>query len=308
MDGILLIDKPKGVSSAEVVRRIKARIKPVRVGHLGTLDPFASGLLPIVIGEATKLAPFLETADKEYRGIIQLGVETDTLDSEGQVTARATVPLLDASTLTQVEAAFSGEISQAIPVFSAVKHRGQRLYRLARKGFTVTPPQRKVAIYLLRLHLLSEDKLSFVLVCSKGTYVRALARDIGRALGSVGFLAELRRFRTAGFSLDQSCELDEVLTQLERHSGAHTHTNFRGLISLRDALAGLAEVSVDVTTASRVLNGDASALKLNCMRNAKPGPVKILFGPNLIAIAELCNGGNRLLRVFRPRPGSLYSS
>ncbi len=308
-DGILLIDKPTGLSSAEVVRRIKAWVRPERVGHVGTLDPLASGLLPVVIGEATKLAPFLETADKEYHGIIQLGLETDTLDSEGQVTARAPVPALDSPTLARVEGMFSGEVTQTVPIFSAVKRQGQPLYKLARRGLTITPPARTVTIRSLRLQAVAEDRLSFVLVCSKGTYARALARDIGRALGSVALLAELKRTCSAGFSLDQSCALDDALATLKCRFGHDSRDDFGLLIAMRDALADLQQVSVDATTARRLRNGDASVLELpQALETVEPRPVKVLLGGDLIAIAELRSGRSRLLRVFRPKPGDLYSS
>jgi tRNA pseudouridine55 synthase len=300
MDGILLIDKPTGPSSAEIVRRVKPYVRPCRVGHLGTLDPFASGLLPIVIGEATKLAPFLEDADKEYEGVIQLGVETDTLDSHGEVTARAPVPSVDSAALARVATTFAGEIAQTVPVFSAVKRDGQPLYKLARKGIAVAPPTRKVTIHSLRLEWVEDSKVRFVLVCSKGTYVRALARDIGRELGSVAFLAKLRRIRTAGFSIQESFSLDEALARLEEARGHLARHGFDLLVSMRRALAGLEEICVGSATASRVLKGDASALGLAPAKgNAAPVLAKVVFAGRLIALAQLGENSSKLLRVFR---------
>jgi tRNA pseudouridine55 synthase len=307
LSGILLIDKPTGLTSAEVVRQIKALVRPQRVGHVGTLDPLASGLLPVVIGEATKLAPFLEIADKEYHGIIQLGVETDTLDSEGRVTARAPLPILDSQTLAEVEGIFSGTITQTVPIFSAVKCAGQPLYKLARKQCSVVPPVRTVTIKSLHLERVAEDRLAFVLVCSKGTYARALARDIGRKLGSAAFLAQLRRTRSGGFSLEHSCSLSDALAWLKHRSNARDYADRSLLVQMREALTGMEELPVDAIAAQRLRNGDASALDPYQPRDsAQPRMVKVLFGQDLVAIAEVRWGRARLLRVFRPTAGDLY--
>src|SRR5690348_3972653 len=140
MDGILLIDKPGGITSAEVVRRIKARVRPSRVGHLGTLDPFATGLLPILVGEGTKLAPFLQDGEKQYEGTIALGVETDTLDPTGLAVRTADVPAITPAMLAETAARFTGRIVQQPPIFSAIKRGGVPLYKLARRGDEVEPP------------------------------------------------------------------------------------------------------------------------------------------------------------------------
>src|SRR5258706_14829940 len=144
MDGVLLVDKPAGITSAEVVRRVKARVRPSKVGHLGTLDPFATGLLPILIGEATKIASFLEGGPKEYVGKIRLGIETDTLDPDGTITNQAVIPRFDDVSLDSLAREFIGEQQQVPPIFSAIKQRGVPLYRLARKGTAETPPARKI--------------------------------------------------------------------------------------------------------------------------------------------------------------------
>ena len=196
----LIVDKPAGITSAEVVRQIKARVRPARVGHLGTLDPFATGLLPILIGEATKLAPFLQDGEKEYEGVIRLGVETDTLDRTGAETERAEVPALTSEMLAEAAARFTGTIVQQPPIYSAIKRGGVPLYKLARRGKEVEPPPpREVEISRLQLDAPLDTKdatsIHFVAICSTGTYMRSLARDIGVALGTVAHLAELRRLR-----------------------------------------------------------------------------------------------------------------
>jgi tRNA pseudouridine55 synthase len=255
MNAIVLVDKPAGISSAEVVRRVKSRLKPARVGHLGTLDPFATGLLPIMIGEATKLAPFIDGGDKEYAGLIRLGAETDTLDRDGAVVRTAEVPEISAEQLARVTAQFTGPIEQTPPVFSAIKRAGVPLYRLARRGEDVAPPEmRSVVIEHLDLVRDAPTAIRFVATCSPGTYARSLARDIGVALGTVAHLEQLRRTRNGAFSLADASSLADVVAALE--SGGPPP----GLINLRDALVGLPELVVDDSAEKRLRNGDSRAL------------------------------------------------
>lgn len=255
MNGIVLVDKPAGISSAEVVRRVKSRVKPARVGHLGTLDPFATGLLPIMIGEATKLAPFIDSGDKEYEGVIRLGVETDTLDREGAEVRRVDVPAISAEKLAHVASQFTGAIEQVPPVYSAIKRAGVPLYRLARRGDEVAPPDaRAVEIKRLDLAIESLDGIRFTATCSPGTYARALARDIGIALGTVAHLEELRRTRNGPFSIADATPLAAVVETLD--SGA---AGLR-LINLRDALTSMPEIVIDASSEKRLRNGDSRAL------------------------------------------------
>jgi tRNA pseudouridine55 synthase len=255
MNAILLVDKPAGISSAEVVRRVKSRVKPARVGHLGTLDPFATGLLPIMIGEATKLAPFIDGGDKEYAGLIRLGVETDTLDRDGAEVRRADLPAISSEKIAHVTAQFTGAIEQVPPVYSAIKRAGVPLYRLARRGDDVPPPEkRSVEIKRLDLICVALDAIRFVATCSPGTYARSLARDIGIALGTVAHLDELRRTRNGAFSIADAMPLADVLASLD------SSTPLRCLVNLRDALIGLPELVVDITAEKRLRNGDSRAL------------------------------------------------
>ena len=291
VDGVLLVDKPSGISSAEVVRRIKARVKPLKTGHLGTLDPFATGLLPILIGEGTKLAPFLETGVKEYTGTIALGVETDTLDVEGAPVRTSPVPNLDQTKVDTVADEFIGEIPQVPPVYSAIKREGVPLYKLARRGKPVEPaPARNVFVNELQLVVISPAALSFRAVCSPGTYIRSLARDIGKALGTAAHLQSLRRTRTAGFSIDQACSLDETLHALESGSVVD-------LIGMRQALAAMPEVEVGDDTAARIRNGDSEALADH--GRASQSPFKVVCAERLVAIASQESGkASTLMRVF----------
>lgn len=292
MHGVLLIDKPPGTGSAEVVRSIKRLVKPRRAGHLGTLDPFATGLLPILIGEATKLAPFLERGDKQYEGIIALGAETDSYDRTGQIVATAPVPQLGRADIIAVARQFTGEVSQVPPVFSALKRDGVPLYKLARRGEPVEPPApRTVRIQSLELELVDHEHLRCLLTCSPGTYVRTLARDLGRALGTMAYLAQLRRLTTAGFTVAQACKLEEVMEAPENLA--------RRLIPMVEALEWMARVAVDELGERRLRHGDTSAL-IPLVGHLE-GLFMVVRGPELIAIAQRSGqDGLRLLRVFVP--------
>ena len=293
MQGIILIDKPAGITSAEVVRRIKARVKPSRVGHLGTLDPFATGVLPILIGDATKLAPMLEGGDKEYEGVIRLGQETDTLDRDGKVVREAPVPSISEADLRETERRFSGRIEQVPPIFSALKRGGVRLYELARQGVEVEPPPpRTIEIKRISLALEAPGALRFSAVCSPGTYARSLARDIGIALGTAAHLFELRRVRNGNFHLTDAVSLDDAIVALA------SRTEIR-VISPREALAGMPEVLIDERTESRLRNGDARALDGAVPAGA--GTFKVVRDGRLIAVAKATSRATAVIvRVFSP--------
>jgi tRNA pseudouridine55 synthase len=201
MDGVLLVDKPAGITSAGVVRALKGRVEPRKIGHLGTLDPFATGLLPLCIGEATKVAQFLTAEDKGYTGRIRLGIETDTLDCTGRVLRETPVPAVDPQSLDELARQLHGTRLQTPPMFSAVKQRGVPLYRLARRGIEVERSPRPIEVHGLTLRPAGNGEIDFHLECSKGTYVRVLAADIGRALGCGGHLTALRRVRFGGFDI-----------------------------------------------------------------------------------------------------------
>lgn len=250
MNGLVLIDKPAGVTSAEVVRRVKHRLpRGTKVGHLGTLDPFATGLLPLCLGEGTKIAQFLNSADKRYEGVVQLGTATDTGDDTGTVVREVAVGRLDGDQLAEVAARFVGEIRQRPPMYSAIKRDGIPLYRLARQGIEVARDERPVRIDQLGLELLEGRQVRLVVACSKGTYIRVLAEEIGEALGTVAHLCELRRTGFGDFSIEQAVPLD-------RFDPAQS----RGMLSVREALAHLPAVALDVPTALAVRQGRRGVL------------------------------------------------
>ena len=210
LDGLLLIDKPQGPTSAEVVRILKRALQVKKIGHLGTLDPFASGLLPLCLGAGTKLSQFLMAERKSYTGTLQLGVETDTLDCTGTVTRTAPVPDCTATRLRAIEQRFMGDSWQTPPMYSALKRKGVPLYKLARQGIEVEREPRRVHISHLVLTLGEPPAIHFSVSCSKGTYIRVLAADIGMALNSLAHLTSLRRTAFGAFSINQAAPLSQV--------------------------------------------------------------------------------------------------
>jgi tRNA pseudouridine55 synthase len=211
--GVLLLDKSPGLTSNQALQRAKRLFEVRKAGHTGSLDPLASGILPICLGEATKLGCYLLDADKTYWVRARLGVTTNTGDADGDILSERPVPVVELSLLQTVLQRFSGTIRQVPPMFSALKHQGQRLYALARRGIEVERPPRKVTIFELALLDLGPDSLDLKVVCSKGTYVRSLVEDIGRALGCGAHVQALRRTAVGPFSVDQAYTI-EVLESL----------------------------------------------------------------------------------------------
>jgi tRNA pseudouridine55 synthase len=216
VNGLLIVDKPEGMTSFDVVAVLRRTLKTQRAGHTGTLDPMATGVLPVCLGEATKLVPFILEGDKTYEAAIRLGACTDTQDRTGKVIAEAPVPpTLTRDSLEQVLARFRGEIDQAPPMYSAIRVDGKRLYELAREGKEVARAARRVTVHELEVLDFAPPDLRVRVRCSKGTYVRTLGHDLGEALGCHAHLTALRRTESAGFSIDQAVTLD-VLSQLAR--------------------------------------------------------------------------------------------
>lgn len=209
-NGILIIDKPAGWTSHDVVAKLRGILHERRIGHAGTLDPMATGVLPVFVGRATRAVEFAADQEKEYLAGLRLGLTTDTQDTTGTVLATHPVDL----TRAQVEAAlpsFRGEIQQIPPMYSAIKRQGQKLYELARRGETVDRPPRPVTIHALEIvDQASPTEYTLRVACSKGTYVRTLCHDIGQALGCGGAMYALRRTQAAGFSLKDAVTLEAV--------------------------------------------------------------------------------------------------
>ena len=209
--GIVIIDKPPGWTSMDVCAKIRGILKEKRVGHGGTLDPMATGVLPVFVGQATRGVSFAESGDKEYLAALRLGLVTNTQDTSGQVLHR-TEELPDRAALEAVLPRFTGEISQLPPMYSAIKIGGKKLYELARKGQEVERQPRAVTIHSLTLEeQTGPADYTLRVRCSKGTYVRTLCHDIGRALGCGGCMSGLRRTMAAGFKLEDALPLEQVL-------------------------------------------------------------------------------------------------
>ena len=206
--GVLVIDKPPGWTSHDVVAKLRNLLRVKKVGHTGTLDPMATGVLVVCFGKATKIIPYLQESQKEYLADIHLGISTDTFDTEGKVIRKCQTPPVPRPALDQVCKRFMGAFEQIPPMFSAVKVGGKRLYRLARTGQTVERPPKKVTVFELQVMDYSFPRLVVRVLCSKGTYIRSLANDIGEALGCGGHLTALRRLRSGRFGIGDALTLE----------------------------------------------------------------------------------------------------
>ncbi len=208
--GVLVIDKPQGPTSFWVVQHVRRKLRMKRVGHTGTLDPMATGVLPVCVGKATKIARFITAGHKVYEGVIRLGVETDTYDSAGKVVDTMPVPSsIDEERLRGLIQSYTGKVLQSPPPYSAVKHQGRPLYKLARKGIMVQKEPRPVEIFSFEILKVDLPDLHFRIHCTKGTYVRSLAHEIGKALGTGGHLARLCRLKSGPFTLEQAISIEE---------------------------------------------------------------------------------------------------
>ena len=207
-EGVLLIDKPDGMTSHDVVDRVRHKLKMKRIGHAGTLDPSATGLMIILVGKATKLSQHLMGLDKTYEGIISLGVETTTQDAEGEIVEEKPVPELSEEQVLEEMQSFVGDQYQVPPMFSAKKQDGVPLYKLARKGKTVEREPRFIHVSSFKLDRWSSPEIEFTLACSKGTYVRTIANDLGKKIGCGAYLKELRRTDIERFKIEDSIELE----------------------------------------------------------------------------------------------------
>ena len=210
LEGILLIDKPRDHTSHDVVARLRGKLKMTRIGHAGTLDPMATGLLVILVGKATKVSQYLVSLDKEYEGTIELGKVTDTQDAEGEVMATKPVPVLTEDEVQVTIKSFLGDQYQLPPMYSAIKIAGQPLYKAARKGEEVVREPRFIRVMSWDLLRFASPQIDFRLRCTKGTYVRTLAHDLGAKIGCGAHLAALRRTATDKFTVSQALTLDQI--------------------------------------------------------------------------------------------------
>lgn len=252
VNGLLLLDKPAGPSSNAALQMVRRLFGAAKAGHAGTLDPLASGLLPVLFGEATKFAAWASDARKTYVTEVRLGVATATGDAEGEVTRRAPVAL-DGLDVTAILAGFEGEIEQVPPMYSALKHDGEPLYAKARRGETVDRPARRVRIDRIELLDRSEETLRLRVVCSKGTYIRTLAEDLGVALGTVAHLASLRRTGVGPWRIEQAVTLEQI------DAAGDPPTREALLLPAATLVADLPKIELDSATARRFALGQAIA-------------------------------------------------
>jgi tRNA pseudouridine55 synthase len=315
IDGLLIVDKPEGITSLEAVREVKRRFHVKKAGHIGTLDPFATGVLPIAINEGTKLVHFLEEEPKEYEGVMKLGEETSTDDLTGEITSRKPWEDIPPGLIYSVFHTFLGKVQQIPPMFSAVKIQGKPLYRLARKGIEIERKERSVEIFDIQVEEIDLPLVRFRVSCSKGTYIRTLGRDIGRKMGYGAHLISLRRLRSGPFTIKQAISWKTLkhLSKFEELSP--------WLISLKEALPSFPEVIGDEQLVKKVRIGkemmvrDLSPLALSAMEKSErlklvspeEGLVAILKSeikgvdiqradPEIVAF--------RPLRIFHPSPHS----
>ncbi len=235
LNGILNINKPAGITSHDVVDRIRRLTKTKKVGHTGTLDPMATGVLPLCLGKATKIVQFIIAQDKEYIVKMKLGMITDTQDTTGETIEEAPIPELTPEKIEDTFAQFRGEIWQMPPMISAKHHKGQRLYKLAREGKEVKREPCKITVYDLSLRNVQLPTIEFQVICSKGTYIRTLCHDLGKALGSGAAMSGLIRARCGTFHIDEAVDLDalQCAYDVEEH-----------LFDLNKALEALPSITV----------------------------------------------------------------
>ncbi len=306
-DGVLVIDKPEGFSSTQIVEKVKKKLKVRKAGHGGTLDPFATGVLPICLGKGTKIAQFILAGDKEYEGVMELGIETETYDITGEITARHPVPKdLTLDDIQQVFEEFVGVLEQTPPPFSAAKLHGRPLYKYAREGLKVEKPPKKIEILEFEALAFDPPRVKFRIYCGKGTYLRSLIHEVGKRLGCGAVLAELRRLRKGPFTLEEAItleELEELLKQREIE---------RYIIPPAKALEFIPALTIGEDLALRIRNGRPLAISslANMIRlqkvSQKPRiPWLRLVTPDgkLVAVLEYpsdlyASGNVKMVRVF----------
>lgn len=267
VDGVLLLDKPQGLSSNHALQAARRLLNAAKAGHTGTLDPMATGLLPLTFGEATKFSQMLLDADKTYEAVMQLGVETDSGDAEGRVVATHPVAVTEAA-VVEVLSRFRGDIEQVPPMYSALKRDGKALYEYAREGIELERGARRVTIHALELLAFDGDRFGIRVACSKGTYIRTLAMDIGAALGCGAHLCALRRTRIGAFDVSEAVTLERLEAAPADERDA--------LLAPVDALVGEFDVvALTAEEATWLLQGRT----LRLAKQEAPGPVRA-YGPH----------------------------
>jgi len=290
LNGIIVLDKPAGITSAKAVAEVKRSLGAAKVGHTGTLDPFATGVLLCCVNQATRLARFFLHGDKRYEALLRLGVATDTQDATGQVVSQAPVPELTEAQLREVFDRFLGPQWQQPPVYAALKHQGTPLYKLARQGRPVQKPARPIVIAELRIVHIALPEVRFEVSCSAGTYVRSLCADIGAALGCGGHLAELRRTACGGFTIAEAVRPETLRAMADAQERAQL------LVPMETVLQHLPTFQADETVLERVAHGQALTL-------IQVPEAAIQGGPHLDGPLKVVDAQGRLRAVLERAPG-----
>jgi tRNA pseudouridine55 synthase len=297
--GIILLDKPRGLSSNGALQRVRKAYKAASAGHVGTLDPMATGMLPLCLDEATKVIAEIESGAKCYEFTVQLGAQTDTGDAEGRVVQEQPVPPLDAATVETALTGFRGTIAQVPPMYSALKREGRPLYELARQGIEVERAARTIEIRELAVVEIGANSLRLICECAKGTYIRVLGEDIARALGTCGHLTYLRRLWVEPFRRLPMVDLETVVEGAAR--GEH-------LMAPDAALEAMPEVRLTDEQVATLRNGQALEAGSVTVNAATPRRRVRVYGPHaaFLGLAELLPDGRlqprRLLQVVHAKP------
>ncbi|MDO9585044.1 MAG: tRNA pseudouridine(55) synthase TruB [Syntrophales bacterium] len=296
MNGVIIMDKPRGKTSHDVVTEVKKTLGAKKAGHTGTLDPLATGVLPVCINEGTKLARFFTMDKKEYRAVMLLGVKTDTYDVEGKIVAEKE-PRVGEEDIKRALSSFTGKIEQCPPLYSAVKYQGKPLYKWARKGIHIASPPRSVEIYQLYLEELDLPYVTFKVVCSKGAYIRSLCEEIGEMLGCGACLAGLRRTKSGTYSEDAAVSFAEIGKRDKKEALAAR------LIPLVDALPDLAAIQVDKAMAEKLKQGyqplASAMIPYHIPFLADGDMLKFIQKRSLVAIAKMLHPSDRLPALDR---------
>jgi tRNA pseudouridine55 synthase len=247
--GFVVIDKPENLSSARVVSHVKRTLDAKKVGHAGTLDPFATGVMICCVNRATRLARFFLGGNKKYEALLHLGIETDTQDATGNRISESSVPDCSEAEIQDVFRAFTGPLDQMPPVYSALKHKGVPLYKHARRGKPIQKPARQIVVLALDITEIQLPYILFEVTCSAGTYIRTLGADIGKTLGCGGHLKTLRRTQSSGFSLADAMTLEAF----ERRAAGETFSRYA--VGMTEALRYMPEWTADKDLKSKIING-----------------------------------------------------
>ena len=295
-DGIIAVDKESGPSSFKVVERIKNLLRVKRAGHAGTLDPFASGVLVVLLNQGTKLSPFLMSQDKVYQAALRLGIETDTQDLTGRIIREAAIGRLTGEDIKRNTLQFLGWVKQVPPAYSAVHYRGKRAYELARSGSEANLKARDVRIGYINILSVDLPTVWIEVGCNAGTYIRTLAADMGRSLGTGAHLTFLRRIKSGPFLVDNTSSV----TQIAQHLSNDTIDKL--IIPLKDALKGMMEVDIPPALARKIRNGyrpGRDELRREDISSLYFGDyLKVVMGNELVAVLKEGSNGYEINRVF----------